>query len=221
MRNISQPNITDKQQTFLPGILFFIRALFLLFTTISLSIYAHASAPKNYLNAEYTETFGELTHGFTPWSKKIYSGNTQIYFGESLYLSSNLKDKKYLQQLAGFPHTLEPDALENTPKKPQFIVEDNSTLKDDQGYTLQRLRIYDITHTQSYFVYYFPEEKLLYEGDLVWMTHTKENLTNTLTTERLLQTIKNANIRVERIIQSWPQNNKKFIADFSLDDLLQ
>ena len=59
-------------------------------------------------------------------------------------------------------------------------------------------------HTKDYLIYYFPNEKILFEDDLVWISKSGELKKASNRQAGLFNAIKDLGIEVKTIIQSWP-----------------
>jgi hypothetical protein len=102
-------------------------------------------------------------------------------------------------------HTLNPDSLQLQPQPLIFEeIKDSLTISDSRT----EMVIYFIgeksEHTKDYLIYYFPEEKLLFQGDLVWISKKGEVEKAGNRQAGLYNAIKDLDIKVETIIQSWP-----------------
>ena len=62
-------------------------------------------------------------------------------------------------------------------------------------------------HTKDFLIYYFPNEKLLFQDDLCWISSDGVIKKAGLRQIGLYNSIKELGLDVETIIQSWPVNN--------------
>ncbi len=119
-------------------------------------------------------------------------------------LCSNIT-KEYITYIVNAPHTLNPDSLQLEPTSLNIeMIKDSLSISDGSF----AMNIYFIgeksEHTKDYLIYYFPEEKLLFQDDLIWI-RKEGNLRKAGKRQAgLYNAIVALNIDVETIIQSWP-----------------
>jgi len=76
-------------------------------------------------------------------------------------------------------------------------------------------------HTKDYMVYYFPQQKILYEGDLVWI-EKKGPVKKAGPTQRgLYDAITALGIDVELVLQSWGTGFAEYKTDIPFEELKQ
>jgi glyoxylase-like metal-dependent hydrolase (beta-lactamase superfamily II) len=116
-------------------------------------------------------------------------------------------DVEYLNYISSAPHALEPDSLQIQPKKPLIEELNDSVIISDGDYELKIYHIGKISaHTNDYLIYYFPKEKLLFENDLIWIGKNEKIGKAVDRQAGVFNSIKNLNLTVSTIIQSWPIN---------------
>ncbi|MCG8575880.1 MAG: hypothetical protein MI810_13415 [Flavobacteriales bacterium] len=118
-------------------------------------------------------------------------------------------NEAYARHLAEASHKLKPDALQKNPKPIQVEkIEDKLTITDGNFI----MEIYFIgeksEHTKDYLVYYFPQEKILFQDDLVWIKKEGEIKKAGKRQAGLYNAIVDLGIEVETIVQSWPVSNR-------------
>ncbi len=151
---------------------------------------------------------------FHPW----YLGGVRPFIHIETTILSTHEDIPYVDYLANAPHTLTPDNLQLEPKKLKIEeLKDSLTISDGKF----EMQIFVIgkksDHTSDYKIYYFRSEKLLFEDDLAWIK--KECVLQKAGSRQagLYNSMKELNLKVDTIIQSWPigeQYNIKSVIPF-------
>jgi hypothetical protein len=150
-----------------------------------------------------------------------YLGGIRAFIHKGVTILSTKDDEAYIQYLANAPRTLSPDSLQLNPRPIQIEeIKDSTTITDGKF----EMKIYVIgkksEHTNDYMVYYFPEEKLLFEGDLVWVESKNQSKKTSVRQNGLYNTVKEMGLNVQTIIQSWvPSPDYKAVIPF--EDLEQ
>jgi glyoxylase-like metal-dependent hydrolase (beta-lactamase superfamily II) len=148
-----------------------------------------------------------------------YLGGLRAFVNEGATVLCTDLNKEYVEYIANASHSLEPDKLHNDPNKLKTqIVSDSLVLGKSNA-----MVIYFIgdksAHTVDYLMYYFPKDKLLFQDDLCWIPSegpiTKAGARQT----GLFNAIKDLNIEVETIIQSWPVTGHKVKTIIPFTDL--
>ncbi len=134
-----------------------------------------------------------------------YLGGVRPFVHEGCTILSSHQSQEYLRYIVNAPHALNPDDLQKEPKTLQSqIINDSLTISDG----LFEMKLYLIgkqsEHTSDYLVFYFPKEKLLFEGDLVWINKEGELKKASKRQEALHKAINGLGIEVDTIVQSWP-----------------
>ncbi|MFA6060255.1 MAG: hypothetical protein WC756_18790 [Taibaiella sp.] len=146
-----------------------------------------------------------------------YLGGMRAFIHKGAIILSTKADESYIKYLASAPRTLSPDSLQLEPKPIQIKeIKDSTTITDGTF----EMKIYAIgkksEHTNDYLVYYFPKEKLLFEGDLVWVENKNEPAKAGVRQNGLYNTIKEMGLNVQTIIQSWvPSSAYKAVIPFA------
>jgi len=120
------------------------------------------------------------------------------------------EDEAYLRFIATAKHSLKPDSLQLQPRPLHTApVNDSFTVTDGET-TVQMIRIGEQSHhTKDFMVFYFPKEKLLFEGDLTAIP--KEGAPRKAgdrQEEGLYQAIKDRHMVVDTIVQQWPVSDR-------------
>lgn len=134
-----------------------------------------------------------------------YIGGIRPFVHKGAEIICSKIDEDYVRYLTDAPHTLAPDSLHSEFKQLK-IKEIKDSLVIENGKI--EMKIYFIgeesMHTKDYLIYYFPQEKLLFEDDLVWIE--KEGSIKRAKSRQvgLYKALKRLNLDVKTIIQSWP-----------------
>lgn len=133
-----------------------------------------------------------------------YLGGMRAFIHKEVTILSVREDLPYLGYLANAPHTIEPDSLQLQPKPYKIEeIKDSMTISDGNF----EMKIYFIGkksgHTSDYLLYYFPAEKLLLEGDLIWIEKEGEIKKAGKNQAGVYYAIKDLGIEVETIVQTW------------------
>lgn len=137
---------------------------------------------------------------------------------ESTILCTDISEK-YVEYIANVPHTIQPDRLQFEPKpiKTQ-IIKDSLSLGENKT-----MKIYFIgeksAHTKDFLIYYFPNEKLLFQDDLCWIPSEGPITKASARQAGLYNAIKELGLEVDTIIQSWPVTSHKVKTVIPFTDL--
>lgn len=134
-----------------------------------------------------------------------YLGGVRPFVHKGAKIISSKEDEEYVSYIVNAKHTLNPDSLQLEPKPLVFEkMRDSLTISDDST----KMVIYFIgeksKHTKDYLIYYFPNEKLLFEDDLVWIKKDGKTRKASGRQAGLYNAINDLGIDVKTIIQSWP-----------------
>jgi glyoxylase-like metal-dependent hydrolase (beta-lactamase superfamily II) len=134
-----------------------------------------------------------------------YIGGLRAFVYEGANILCTADDIPYVKYLVDAPHTLQPDSLEIRARHLQTEeVGEHKILSDGKF----QMEIYHIgaksEHTKDYLIYYFPTEKMLFEGDLVAIPDNGPVRKAGKRQAGLYHAIKDLNLDVMTIEQSWP-----------------
>lgn len=134
-----------------------------------------------------------------------YLGGIRPFVQKGAKIITSKQNMEYVSFIVNAKHTINPDSLQIDPK-PLVFEEIKDSLKISDGKT--EMTIYFIGeksfHTKDYLIYYFPNEKILFEDDLVWISKSGELKKASNRQAGLFNAIKDLGIEVKTIIQSWP-----------------
>jgi glyoxylase-like metal-dependent hydrolase (beta-lactamase superfamily II) len=144
-----------------------------------------------------------------------YIGGIRSFVHSGANIIYNKYNKDYVDYIVNAPHTINPDRLQSEPKKIKTLELKDKLNISDGNYEME---IYYIgkksDHTIDYQIYYFPKEKLLFQDDLVWISKNGDPKKAGTRQEGLYKAIKDLNLDVKTIIQSWP------VADYGVKTII-
>ena len=150
-----------------------------------------------------------------------YIGGIRAFVHKGVTILCNVpEDYDYLKYITDAKRTLEPDSLSINPK-PLVIeqIKDSLTISDSK----LELKIFLIgkksDHSQDYMIYYIPSQKLLYQDDLTWISSDGVPKKPGSRQIGLYNAIKDLNINVETVVQSWPTGRDNLKSIFPFKDL--
>lgn len=119
-------------------------------------------------------------------------------------LCNTLQDEDFVTYLAKAPHILDPDSLQLHKKEVVFRPIKDSTVITDGKHSMHIYMIGSVSeHTNDYMLYYFPEDRLLWEEDLAWV-NKKGEIDKARTRQLgLYDAITNLHLKVDTVMQSW------------------
>lgn len=148
-----------------------------------------------------------------------YLGGLRAFVDKEATILCTSISKDYVEYIANAPHSLQPDSLHVSQKKINTqIISDSLVLGQKND-----MKIYFMgeksAHTKDYLIYYFPNDKLLFQDDLCWIP--KEGAIKKARNRQagLFHIIKELKIDVDTIIQSWPVKNHKVKTIIPYSDL--
>ncbi len=175
-----------------------------------------AEAPINPKNGELIISEVKKIAPLKPIKYFVFGHHHPHYLGglrpfvhkEATILCTDISEN-YVKYIAEAPHTINPDSLQLEPKpiKTQIIKDSLIIGKNN------KMKIYFMgeksSHTKDYLIYYFPNDKLLFEDDLCWIPK-KGPIKKARSREiGLYNIIKDLKLEVDTIIQSWPIESHK------------
>ncbi|MEZ5016385.1 MAG: hypothetical protein R2800_04980 [Flavipsychrobacter sp.] len=140
-----------------------------------------------------------------PW----YIGGIRPFVHADATVLTQASDISYLEFITLNPHTLSPDSLELQPKLLLTeVVEKTKTITDGK----YKMILYHIgeksEHTDDYTLFYFPEEKILFQGDMAFIKDGAPLRKAGSKQIALYNAIKELDLEVDTIVQAWPWKNR-------------
>jgi len=133
-----------------------------------------------------------------------YLGGLRAFVHKEATIICTEINKEYVEFIANAQHAIKSDSLHLYPKPLKTeIVKDNISIGEKN-----KMIIYFIgeksKHTKDYLIYYFPDQNLLFQDDLCWIPKEGEIGKARDRQAGLYHAIKELNLEVDTIIQSWP-----------------
>jgi len=151
-----------------------------------------------------------------PW----YLGGVRPFIHHGAHIICAECDSDYIEYIAKAQHTLEPDILQREPKALQTEKLNDSLTISDGHYSMTIYLIgKESDHTQDYSIFYFPQEKMVFEGDLAWIKKDAALAKASSRQAGLYNAIRKRNLDVSTVIQSWPAVKYNLKSVFSFSDL--
>lgn len=134
-----------------------------------------------------------------------YIGGVRPFVHQKAKIIASVHNQEYLSYIVNAKRTIQPDSLSIVPTALNIeLITDSLRISD--GKTI--LDIYLIgeksKHTIDYLIYHFPDDRILFEDDLVWIP--KEGEVKNISNRQigLYEAIRELGLEVDTIIQSWP-----------------
>lgn len=150
-----------------------------------------------------------------------YLGGVRSFIHEGATILSPMGDFDYISFLARNPRTLKPDSLQLDRKTLNINILGESRTITDDSYSMEIINIgEDSHHTKDYVIFYFPKEKVIFEGDLVWIPNDGRSPKKVSERQKgLYEAIRKLNLNVETIFQSWPIKQFNYKSEISFKEL--
>ncbi len=158
-----------------------------------------------------------FTYGhWHPW----YLGGVRPFIHKGVTIVCPECDSVYVPYLSNAKHSLEPDSLQLQPRALHTeVLRDSMTISDGK----YSMTIYQIgkksDHTLDYSIFYFPLEKMVFEGDLAWIKKDAAAAKASSRQAGLYNSIKERNLDVATIVQAWPVTKYGLKSAFDIADL--
>ena len=134
-----------------------------------------------------------------------YTGGIRPFIHKNATVLCTKSDMPFIQYLADAPHTLNPDSLEMQPHPLKLEDAGANKIISDGKYEMDICFIGNKSeHTNDYLIYYFPQEKMIFEGDLVGISEKGPIRKAGKRQAGLYNAIKDLKLEVATIEQSWP-----------------
>lgn len=112
---------------------------------------------------------------------------------------------EYLRSIVDAPHSLRPDSLFLHPKPLRLSLLDTCPVITDGTLELRAVHIGNTSrHTEDYSVYYLPQDRMVFDGDLTWIPKEKPVEKASGREKGLYDAIRREGLNVDHIFQHWP-----------------
>ncbi len=97
-----------------------------------------------------------------------HAGGIRTYMAEGATLIVLPGEESFFKKVGAIRYSVDPDALTRNPREPKFeAVQNGKRVLTDGTVTVELLDIGSGPHTEGMLVAYFPEQKLIFQGDLL------------------------------------------------------
>jgi glyoxylase-like metal-dependent hydrolase (beta-lactamase superfamily II) len=150
---------------------------------------------------------------FNTHSHFDHTSGLRRFMAEGAIVITHEQNKQYFEKLAGLPHTLNPDMLAQSPKKPMIEGMTDKKVLTDGNHVIELYRLKDSTHNDGLLVAYLPKEKVLLEGD-GWNPPLEADappgpLNNAIYNKNLMDNIQRLKLNIETVVPvHYPANNR-------------
>lgn len=137
-----------------------------------------------------------------------YTGGLRAFVHEEATILHSESNQEFVKYLVNTSHSLNSDKLELEPKELKLELVGQKKVITDGEFTMEIHFIGEKSaHTIDYLIYYFPSDKLLFQDDLVWIKKDQEIAKAGARQVGLYNAVKELELDIDTIIQSWPLNN--------------
>lgn len=150
---------------------------------------------------------------FNTHSHFDHTSGLRRFMAEGAIVITHEQNKGYYEKLAGLPHTLNPDMLAQSPKKPLIEGMTDKKVLTDGNHVIELYRLKDSTHNDGLLVAYLPKEKVLLEGD-GWNPPLEADaapgpINNAIYNKNLMANIQRLKLNIETVVPvHYPANNR-------------
>lgn len=131
-----------------------------------------------------------------------HSGGLRSYVAEDVTIVTTPANQKFFERMAASTFTMSPDDQTRAPHKPQFeFVRDHRRVFTDGKQTLEIIDIGPSPHAEEMLIAYLPNEKLVFQGDLVNLPFNGKYMPTTIndTTLHFFDALIKLNLPVQRV----------------------
>lgn len=144
-----------------------------------------------------------------------YTGGIREFIHNEVEIIQVEENNEYIDYLANSDHSLNPDNLFYSKKKLKYTsYKDSLKIKDSYNEIIFYQLGDKSSHTKDYTFFYFPDEKIIFLGDLIFLNQDiSKRRGASLREEGIYYFLKDNNIDVNKIYISWPLENYNIITD--------
>ena len=131
-----------------------------------------------------------------------HSGGLRSYIANDVTIVTTPSNQKYFERMASSNFTMNPDDQTRSPRKPVFeFVRDRKHVFTDGKQTVEVIDIGPSPHAEEMLVVYLPNEKLVFQGDLVNLPFSGKYLNSTVndTTLHFFDAVNKLGLQVNRV----------------------
>jgi glyoxylase-like metal-dependent hydrolase (beta-lactamase superfamily II) len=142
-----------------------------------------------------------------------HSSGLRAFAAEGVTIMTHQNNKTYLEKVLNAPHTLNPDKMSESRRKPKFDTIGTKKVLTDGDRVVELHHMQNFGHHEGAILVYLPKEKVLYQADAYnppAQPPTAAAAVISPYTVNLVDTIERLRLQVERIIPvHYPADNRK------------
>jgi len=130
-----------------------------------------------------------------------HTGGLRTYIAEGATVLSTPGNQQYFERMTRATYTLAPDAPARAPQTLKFeVIQGKKRVLEDSNHRLELIDIGPSPHADEMVVAYFPQHKLLVQGDLLNLPWDGRVTPGNLTTAHFAQWLERSGLAVETIV---------------------
>lgn len=128
-----------------------------------------------------------------------HSGGLRTYVAQAIPIITQTANKLYYERVWTSPHTIVPDLLAKTPKRPNMQVVVDKRVLTDGNHTIELYKLTGSNHADTMLIAYLPKEKILVEADLFTPPPMGQRPTPTAEAKNLFENLQRLKLDVNQI----------------------
>lgn len=145
-----------------------------------------------------------------------YTGGIRAFVHKGAEIICYDSISNYIGNIINRSRSIDPDSLAKNVCKLKMKKRTGDLVLNDGQYEMRILHMGRLSmHTIDYSVYYFPKEKLIFDGDNLWFENNQPIVKASKRSVQFYDFLKSKNIEVKTLAHSWPvdtvYNLKKFV----------
>jgi glyoxylase-like metal-dependent hydrolase (beta-lactamase superfamily II) len=129
-----------------------------------------------------------------------HSGGMRAFVAEGAKIITTAANKTYFERMASAPYSLAADAISLEPRKPEFEFVKHKKVFNDENHVVEIVNIGPNPHADELFIAYLPNEKILFEADLLAVPRSGPIAPANDATIHFAETIKKLDLEVETLV---------------------
>ncbi len=129
-----------------------------------------------------------------------HSGGMRAFVAEESRIVTTSANRKYFEQMASASYSLAADALSQERRKPDFELVKRKKIFKDEDHLVEIVNIGPNPHADELFIAYLPNEKILFEADLLAVPRSGPIPPASDATIHFAETIKTLELEVETLV---------------------
>jgi glyoxylase-like metal-dependent hydrolase (beta-lactamase superfamily II) len=129
-----------------------------------------------------------------------HSGGMRAFVAEGAKIVTTRANEAYFERMASASYSLAADALTRQPRKPEFEFLEDKKVFEDENHVVEILDIGPSPHAEELFIAYLPNEKILFEADLLGTPRRGPVAPASEATLHFARTIEKLGLEVETLV---------------------